>query len=165
MKLYPSDVACRLANLPSGTLKDHRMRQLAFVPAVQGRGPKPSLWSESQVFGLCLMSHLRKQGVSLKASVATYHVLSSLSAEQLLARFEAGKKYLAIMGSTAVPRLVALDSITQNPVFTPSDAVAMGVPITLVDVHAAWHQFRGGIQDREVTARVQSTDETQREPA
>jgi hypothetical protein len=146
MRMFKSNDACRLAGLPPGTLKDHRSRQLMFIPAVQGGHGRPSLWTVAQCFGLCLMTHLRRRGCSLRAAIATYHFIAALSDEQLVSQFADGRRFLVIMGDLCVPRLIHFSTIDSGPDFSANAALMKGIPVCLVDVEDAHAQFKLAVE-------------------
>jgi hypothetical protein len=152
MRYYTSVTACQLAGLKRSALKHCLARSLMVVPAIKGKGRgHRDLWSEPQVFALVMMVNLRRRGVDAKSAVRAYHYLSALGKDELLSRFAAGRRYLAIIGGEFVPRMVGMGAL-ENPDFSVEKAASYGISTVVIDVEAGWDQFAGSIQDQEVSA-------------
>lgn len=147
MRLLTSEQLVMFTGLPKGTLK--RLRASGALVPAQGKGrPHRDYWSAPQALGISIGRALRQRGVSLDQADAVREYLSALPIEQLEARILSGHRFIAIVGSMALPRLLTLEAIHDNEMAPDADTIVRAVlarPVAM-DVGVAWLQLQRALE-------------------
>jgi hypothetical protein len=122
----------RNTGVPAGTICS--MRRRGAIP--------PGEISDVRALGLAVSRGLRSRGVSVAQAARVLMLFWDMPLERLEACLARGARYVLLIGSEAVPRLVQREAVTRNPAIPAGVAFMAGLVPALIDVGTVWARIQ-----------------------
>jgi hypothetical protein len=126
----------------------------ALMPHVRGRGRRPDRYRRVQALGLAVARYARGRGSEVPEAGGLLDCIGRMSEAELEAHFEAGRRYILIVGTRPLPRLIRLEDAGADPGMVAA-CWKSGIVPCLIDVSRAWER----LQERIAQLRAEETCE------
>lgn len=96
------------------------------------------LYSIRDILAISVGRDLRRRGCPTEHAAAAIHWLHSREIGELVRCWRSGRKLMLVVGNSVLPALATRDEIFNNPHLDLVAASTTGIPVSIVDVQAAY---------------------------